>query len=146
MFSISTIPLENLNLRADIYDDAAGAFTLFEGWVRNHNQGKAVITLEYEAYESLCVREANKIIQETKKRFDIINVRCSHRIGKLNIGEMAVWIGVTSAHRDPAFQACRYLIDEIKHRLPIWKKEYYANGDSGWVACACATPALAEDS
>ena len=111
----------------------AGAFVSFEGWVRNHHQGKKVVALEYEAHKKLCLTEANKILAEMKKRFDVLDARIVHRIGRLKVGEVAVWIGVTSSHRDQAFKACRFLIDEIKQRLPIWKKEIYANGDSGWV-------------
>ena len=72
-------------------------------------------------------------LKEAKKQFDILEARIVHRIGHLNVGDMAVWIGVTAPHRDQAFKACRFLIDEIKKRLPIWKKEIYLNGDSGWV-------------
>jgi molybdopterin synthase catalytic subunit len=70
-----------------------------------------------------------------------------HRIGALAVGELAVWVGVSAAHRDEAFRACRYIIDEVKHRLPIWKKEHYLNGDSGWVNCerCAAAPAAADD-
>ncbi len=111
----------------------AGAFVSFEGWVRNHHQGKKVVALEYEAHQKLCLTEANKILAEMKKQFDVLDARIVHRIGRLKVGEVAVWIGVTASHRDQAFKACRFLIDEIKQRLPIWKKEIYANGDSGWV-------------
>ena len=70
---------------------------------------------------------------------------CEHRLGDLAIGEVAVWVGVSAPHRDEAFRACRYIIDEVKHRLPIWKKEHYVNGDSGWVNCErCAAPGTTE--
>lgn len=124
-----------MNLKENLCSSHAGAFCSFEGWVRNHNEGKNVSALEYEAYEPLCQKEAQKIFQEARQRFDTIDMKVVHRVGKLNVGEMAVWVGVTAGHRDDAFKACRYLIDEIKHRLPIWKKEYYTNGDSGWVNC-----------
>ena len=72
----------------------------------------------------------------------VASALCAHRVGALAIGDLAVWVGVSSAHRDAAFQASRFIIDEIKHRLPIWKKEYYVDGDSGWVNCeACAAHA-----
>lgn len=116
-----------------MFSPQAGAFCAFEGWVRNHHQGKKVVALEYEAHEKLCRAEANKILAEMKKQFEVLDARIVHRIGRLDVGAMAVWIGVTSSHRDQAFKACRFLIDEIKKRLPIWKKEIYANGDSGWV-------------
>ncbi len=113
----------------------AGAFACFEGWVRNHNENKNVVALEYEACASLCDKEGARIIEETKNKFAVLEVRCLHRVGKLDVGERAVWIGVTSAHRDDAFGACRFVIDEVKARLPIWKKEFYDTGDSGWIGC-----------
>ena len=134
-FSLTSHPLEPTHLKEDLLSSQAGAFSSFEGWVRDHNEGKNVTVLEYEAYAPLCQQESQKIFQEARQRFDILDMNVVHRIGKLKFGEMAVWVGVTAAHRDAAFKACRYLIDEIKHRLPIWKKEYYTNGDSGWVNC-----------
>jgi len=116
-------------------DPAAGAFASFEGWIRNHNDGLPVVRLEYEAYAPLCVSEGEKIIAEARSRWTILHARCVHRSGSLEIGDCAVWVGVSSAHREEAFQACRFIIDQVKQRLPIWKKEHYANGDSGWVNC-----------
>lgn len=140
MFKLSSTPLEEINLREGLVSQSAGAFVCFEGWVRNHNEGKKVSALEYEAYESLCEKEAEKIFQEVEKKFNVIAAKCFHRVGRLELGDMAIWIGVITAHRDESFKACRYIIDEIKFRLPIWKKEHYENGDSGWVACeACAS-------
>lgn len=139
MFQIIKAPLEKIDLRKGLSSPRAGAFNAFEGRVRNINEGKNVIALEYEAYESLCDREATKIFEEAYKQFNIIEARCYHREGKLNVGDMAVWVGVIAQHRDDSFKACRYIIDEVKKRLPIWKKEYYDNGESSWVAChACA--------
>jgi len=135
-FKILSSPLEEIVSKKDIMCPEAGAFNCFEGWVRNHNGGKKIIALEYEAFDKLCHSEAEKILEEAQKKFDILGAACFHRVGKLNIGEMAVWVGVTAAHRDDSFQACRYIIDEVKDRLPIWKKEYYENGDSGWVNCS----------
>lgn len=135
MFSISATTIEAENLKLKMADRRAGALVTFEGWVRDHNQGEQVLTLEYEAYEALCKNEAEQILKEAREKFGIIDVQCVHRTGELQIGEMAVWVGVSSAHRGAAFDACRYVIDEIKERLPIWKKETYINGSSGWVNC-----------
>jgi len=135
MFQLANTTLEELNLRNGFAASKAGAFVSFEGWVRNENNGKKVVGLEYEAFEKLCQSEAEKIFKEVKARFDILEAKCFHRVGKLQLGEMAVWVGVTAGHRDEAFKACRYIIDQIKYRLPIWKKEYYESGDSGWVNC-----------
>lgn len=114
---------------------SAGAFCSFEGRVRNHHQGKKVVELQYEAHEKLCLAEAKKILAEVKNKFDVVDVHIIHRIGRLKVGRIAVVIGVLASHRDHAFKACRYVIDEIKQRLPIWKKEIYTNGNSGWVNC-----------
>ena len=136
LFQLSPIPLNEIELRKDFVSPHAGAFTSFEGWVRDSNEGKTVVALEYEAYAPLCEKEAQKIFQEARNAFDIIDIKAAHRVGKLRVGETAVWIGVLAAHRNDSFKACRYLIDELKKRLPIWKKEYYNNGDSGWVCCS----------
>ncbi len=132
--------------RALVADPVAGAYASFEGWVRNHNDGRdGVLRLEYEGYEQLGVKEGERILVEARARFDIAKAHCIHRLGVLEIGELAVWVGVSAAHRGAAFDACRYIIDEVKHRVPIWKKEHYADGDSGWVNCeACAAKAVSE--
>ena len=122
-------------LRDELMDAAAGGYVGFEGWIRNHNEGEDVARLEYEVYEPLAIKEGRKVIDEAMRKFPILHAECVHRSGLLEIGECAVWVGVSAAHRDEAFQACRYIIDQVKVRLPIWKKEYYANGDSGWVNC-----------
>ena len=127
-------------LRDELLDDAAGAYTSFEGWIRNVNEGQQVSRLEYEAYEPLAITEGEKVIREALEKFGVLHARCVHRVGMLEIGECAVWVGVASGHRDEAFKACRYIIDEVKVRLPIWKKEHYVDGHSGWVNCErCAT-------
>jgi molybdopterin synthase catalytic subunit len=89
------------------------------------------------------VREGDRILTEAMSRFGVTRAACVHRLGALAIGDVAVWVAASSPHRNEAFLACRYIIDEVKHRLPIWKKEHYVSGDSGWVNCErCAmTPA-----
>ena len=121
--------------RRGLQDFGAGGYVSFEGWVRDQNEGQDVTRLEYEAYEELAVKEGNRIVAEALRRFPVKHARCIHRIGSLSLGEMAVWVAVSSAHRGEAFDACRFIIDEVKHRVPIWKKEYYRSGDSGWVNC-----------
>jgi len=141
-FRFSHTPIEVERLRRALADPGCGGFACFEGWVRNHNEGAQVRHLEYEAFEALAVREGERIIQEALERFGVARAACEHRLGDLMVGETAVWVGVSAPHRHEAFLAARYIIDEVKHRLPIWKKEHYANGDSGWVNCErCATPA-----
>ncbi len=138
--------IEPDELRDSLTDSAAGAYVGFEGWIRNENEGQDVLRLEYEVYEPLAVKEGNKVIEEAQRKFPLLHARCVHRSGLLEIGECAVWVGVTSAHRDEAFAACRYIIDQVKIRLPIWKKEHYVEGHSGWVNCErCAAHTEAED-
>jgi molybdopterin/thiamine biosynthesis adenylyltransferase/molybdopterin synthase catalytic subunit/rhodanese-related sulfurtransferase len=141
-FRFSSTPLDESALQAGLSDPACGGYAAFEGWVRDHNEGRRVQRLEYEAFEALAIREGERIIAEAIARFGVAHAACVHRIGALQIGEKAVWVGVTARHRDEAFRACRYIIDEVKHRVPIWKKEHYESGDSGWVNCErCAQPA-----
>jgi molybdopterin synthase catalytic subunit len=127
--------IEPDQLRDQLLDAAAGAYVGFEGWIRNQNEGQEVLRLEYEVYEPLAIKEGAKVIAEAKSKFPVLHAECVHRSGLLQIGECAVWVGVTSAHRDEAFSACRYIIDQVKVRLPIWKKEHYVEGHSGWVNC-----------
>jgi molybdopterin/thiamine biosynthesis adenylyltransferase/molybdopterin synthase catalytic subunit/rhodanese-related sulfurtransferase len=144
-FEFSETPLDVAALRDSLADPGCGGFASFEGWVRDHNDGQVVARLEYEAYAELAVKEGTRIVDEAVHRFGIRRARCVHRLGALALGEIAVWVGVSSAHRAEAFAACRFIIDEVKHRVPIWKKEHYANGDSGWVNCErCAAPGDAE--
>jgi adenylyltransferase/sulfurtransferase len=142
-FSFTREKIDEAALRKQLLDPTAGGYTSFEGWVRNHNEGLPVRHLEYEAFEPLAIKEGERIVAEAIARFGIEHAACVHRIGDLAIGEMAVWVGVSARHRAEAFAACRYIIDEVKHRVPIWKKEHYENGDSGWVNCErCAAPSV----
>ena len=145
MIEISSSPISPSDLQASLTDPAAGGYCAFEGWVRNENEGHTVERLEYEAYEPLAIAEGEKVLAEARERFGILGARCVHRVGMLELGDCAVWIGVASKHRDEAFKACRYIIDEIKVRLPIWKKEHYTDGNSGWVNCErCAQHGVAD--
>ena len=134
-FEISGETLSPDELRRRLEDPSCGGYVAFEGWVRNNADGHNVNRLEYEAYESLAIAEGNRVLEEAIERFGVTRAACVHRKGALEIGDLAVWVGASSPHRDEAFKACRYVIDEIKTRLPIWKKEHYASGDSGWVNC-----------
>ena len=135
MLRLTDEPIDPGALREALIDPAAGAYCGFEGWIRNHNDGQQVLRLEYEAYEPLVLSEGAAVIAEAQRKFPHLHAHCVHRVGLLEIGECAVWVGVSSAHRDEAFLACRYIIDQLKVRLPIWKKEHYVDGHSGWVNC-----------
>jgi molybdopterin synthase catalytic subunit len=125
--------LDPAPLREALLSAHAGAFASFEGWVRDHNDGRAVHGLRYEAHEALAAVEGGRILDEALARFAIVEARCVHRTGDLSIGDLAVWVGVSAAHRDAAFEACRWIIDEVKARVPIWKHERYVEGDAGWL-------------
>lgn len=112
-------------------DDSAGALVCFEGRVRNQHQGRAVLRLDYEAHEALALNEGEGLLAEAAQRFGV-RAACVHRLGALALGDIAVWVGVAGAHRAESFEACRWIIDQVKARVPIWKREYYADGEVGW--------------
>ena len=139
-FQLTNQPFDPKDHVTTMYNPTAGGYIGFEGWVRNHNEGKDVTSLEYEAYPDLANKEGRRILNEAREKYSILDARCVHRTGHLQVGEIAVWVGVTAKHREAAFAACRHIIDKVKARVPIWKKEHYADGDSGWVRCEhCAT-------
>lgn len=134
-FQITDEVIDPKSLRKELLCEVSGAYASFEGWVRNHNEGKPVDGLEYSSYKPLAEKEGHRIIAEAKERFDIEAAACIHRVGTLKIGDIAVWVGVSAAHRDAAFDACRYIIDQTKARVPIWKREDYLDGPAEWVNC-----------
>jgi molybdopterin synthase catalytic subunit len=109
-----------------------GGVASFLGAVRNHHQGRQVLRLEYSAYGPMAEAECGRIVAEAETRWDV-SVALQHRIGQLEIGDVAVAIAAASAHRDEAFLACRYVIEEVKQRVPIWKREVYLDGSVEWV-------------
>ncbi len=108
--------------------------------MRVQNAGRKVQRLEYQAFASMAEKQGARIVTEALRRFAVLDARCVHRVGRLALGDLAVWVGVSAAHRGPAFDACRFIIDEIKARVPIWKKEFYAAGDSGWIDPTAPAP------
>jgi molybdopterin synthase catalytic subunit len=141
MFRIANTTLDPDALKRALLDARAGACVTFEGWVRDHNDGRAVLALDYESFAELAEKEGARIVEEAARKFDVIAIECVHRVGSLQIGDLAVWVGVCAAHRGAAFDACRYVIDEAKARVPIWKKEHYAEGASEWINCATRSAA-----
>ena len=138
-FKISNVDIAADILNSELRSDSCGGFVCFEGWVRNHHEGRAVESLTYTTYQELAEKEGQRVVQEALEKFEIEKAVCVHRIGKLDIGGMAVWVGVSAAHREAAFLACQYIIDEVKGRVPIWKEETYLDGSRDWVACHCGT-------
>lgn len=135
MFEITTGVIE----QALVPSKEAGAQVVFTGVVRDHNEGQAVESLEYEAHESLAISEGETIIAEARSRFEIEDAHCVHRVGHLQIGDVAVMVAVTAAHRKAAFDACQYIIDEVKSRVPIWKREVYTDGKTEWLGAGRGT-------
>jgi molybdopterin synthase catalytic subunit len=113
-------------------DPQDGALCLFVGVVRDSNRGRSVMHLEYEAYEEMAREEMVRIEAEIRSRWPVSDVRLAHRLGRLGVGEPSVAVAVASPHRAEAFAACRYAIDTLKSRVPIWKKEHYAD-ESAWI-------------
>ena len=132
-FRISPDPIDAASCASGLVNDRAGAFVSFEGWVRDHSEGGAVTALDYEAHEALAEKEGLRILEEASTRYRILGASCVHRVGALALGDLAVWVGVTAEHREAAFDACRYIIDQTKARLPIWKREHYKDGVTAWI-------------
>jgi len=131
---IQTDRLLDLGSRAD------GALLLFVGRVRDHNDGRSVARIRYEAYAEMAERELEAILREAADRCEVTRIEAVHRTGELEIGEASVAIAVASPHRAAAFEASRYVIEEIKKRLPVWKREAYADGSDAWVRAASDGP------
>lgn len=132
MVSVQQEPVLPERLIEKVRCPQAGAVELFLGIVRDHNKGRRVLFMEYEAFGPMAVREIKRIREEALGRFDIHRVAVSHRTGRLEIGEIAVCIAVSSSHRADAREACRFIIDSLKETVPIWKKEHFENG-AAWL-------------
>jgi molybdopterin synthase catalytic subunit len=127
-----TDPIDLGALLALVQSPERGGVASFLGTVRNHHQGRDVLRLEYSAYGPMAEAECERIVAEAESRWDVA-VALRHRVGGLEIGDTAVAIAAASAHRDEAFLACRYVIEEVKRRVPIWKREVYTDGSVEWV-------------
>ena len=141
LVSIGAAPLDLAALVAAVAgpDTGEGAVTSFVGLVRDHNQGRRVSFLEYEAYEPLAVRALERVLGEARDAWPSTRLGVHHRIGRLDIGEASVIIAAASPHRADAFAACRYAIERVKQIVPIWKHEHFEGGDV-WLEGATADP------
>jgi len=129
---LSDRPIELAPLVREVQSGERGGIACFLGAVRNHHGGRAVVRLEYAAYQPMVEAECARIVAETEARWPV-SIALRHRVGQLEIGEAAVAIAVAGAHRDEAFVACRHVIEELKRRVPIWKRETYVDGTQEWV-------------
>lgn len=132
MSLLTSDPIELAPLVAEVVADDRGGVATFLGLVRDHHQGQRVVRLEYSAYPEMVEGVAAGILAEACARWPV-RVAARHRTGVLEVGEVAVAVAAAGAHRAEAFEACRYVIEELKRRVPIWKKEFYADGTTGWV-------------
>ena len=119
----------------ELSDNSCGAVVTFEGRVRNHHEDKQVVKLYYECYCDMAEKIMEKIKGETFDKFNIKQISMIHRVGNIPVGELAVWIGIASEHRGEAFIACKHVIDQIKTKVPIWKKETYSDESLSWTDC-----------
>jgi molybdopterin synthase catalytic subunit len=126
-------PIDASRLLRETLSPDDGAALLFWGVVRNQNEGRAVSHLEYHAYAEMAERTMLRIGEEAIERFAVGDVRVVHRVGRLAVGDASVAIAVASPHRDAAYEASRYVIEELKRRVPVWKREGYVDGESEWV-------------
>jgi molybdopterin synthase catalytic subunit len=132
MAFLSGSPLDLTALVARVEAPERGAVTSFLGLVRDHHGGREVTRLEYSAYAPMAEAECARIVAEAEARWPV-RIVLAHRVGALSIGEAAVAIAAGAAHREAAFAACRFVIEEVKRRVPIWKREFYADGTIEWV-------------
>jgi molybdopterin synthase catalytic subunit len=137
--AITTDRLDLMGLIAAVGAEDTGALTTFLGIVRNHNQGRRVRHLVYEAYEPLAERALGRIVEEVSDHWPSVTLALHHRVGHLDIGEASVAIAASSPHRADGFAACRYAIERVKQIVPIWKHEYFEGGDV-WIEGATADP------
>ena len=130
---LTSEPIEVATLIRDVTADERGAVSLFLGTVRNTNEGRAVDGIDYTAYDAMAVSEMNRIADEATQQFEGVAVLMTHRTGTLRGGDVSVAIACAHAHRAPALDANRYVIEQLKQRVPIWKREHYLDGTSEWV-------------
>jgi len=132
MLKIVRTPIDLDEVLRSVKSPEAGAIDIFIGTTRNHSNGKEVLSLEYEVYEPMALKLMEAIVAEAHRRWTINRIAIVHRVGKVEIGEASVIVGVSAPHRREAFEACRYAIDALKKDVPIWKKEFFADGEI-WV-------------
>ncbi len=126
-------PIDTAGLLRAVADPGAGATALFLGTVRNVHEGRSVMGIDYQAYAAMATRHLAAIVAEASQRYGTCGISAEHRVGYLALGEISVAIAASHERRSPAFAAARYVIEEIKRRLPIWKREHYADGTREWV-------------
>jgi molybdopterin synthase catalytic subunit len=140
LIRLQSEPIETEPLIEAVGGPADGAISLFLGVVRDHNRGRGVLHLEYEAYAEMAEEEMRRVADKAREKFEIDRVALVHRTGRLEIGEASICVAVSSAHRAAACEACRFIVDTLKETVPIWKKEFFEGGEV-WIEGAGETPA-----
>ncbi|MBT5953848.1 molybdenum cofactor biosynthesis protein MoaE [bacterium] len=138
-FTLTAKPINETKFIQELTSTSTGALVEFKGIIRDINLGKQVETVTYEAYDEMVNHQAQSILENAKKTFDIQKIKAIHRTGTLKIGEIAIWVGVSAMHRKEAFHACEHVMNQFKKDLPIWKKEAYTDSESEWVRCSCSS-------
>ena len=133
MFKVTTEPLKVQEVNDLVKRPTDGAVVTFDGIVRNNFDGRPVDYLEYEAYAAMAEKKLVEVAAEVRQKFAVGEVAMVHRIGRLEIGESSIVIAVAAPHRHAAFEACAYAMDRVKEDLPVWKKEFFADGEAHWV-------------
>jgi molybdopterin synthase catalytic subunit len=132
MAYLSNEPLDVTRLMAEVQAPGRGGLASFLGIVRSKHQGRSVVRLDYSAYHEMAEAECGRVVAEAESRWPV-KVALQHRLGTLEVGEVAVVVAVGGGHREETFAACRHVIEELKRRVPIWKREHFADGEVGWV-------------
>ena len=141
MIELTRKPIDSSAVLEAVYDVNAGAAVLFVGTVREITGDAVTASLQYDAYESMAVAQMQKLADQAKQRWGLKHAAIVHRIGHLELGDIAVAVAVSSAHRGPSFEAGQWLVDTLKQNVPIWKQEHYANGKVEWVHPTQKSPA-----
>jgi molybdopterin synthase catalytic subunit len=139
MYRVIREPIDIASVIREVVDPEAGAVATFIGTARSHNEGRRVIALEYEAYVEMAERELARVGEEARRRWQLTRLAIEHRIGPVALAEASVVIAVSAPHREAAFSACRFAIEEIKRTVPIWKKEVFEGGEV-WIGSQSGEP------
>lgn len=135
MFLLVHEAIDGASLTRQLAAPHAGACLTYEDWAPDHHAGRKVLAMELSAYEPLASLEGARVLEEAERRFDVLRIHAVQRLGRLEAGQTALWIGVSAPDRLAALMACEYVIESLKARLPLMKREHYADGDSGWLNC-----------
>lgn len=145
MIRLTYDPIDIDTVLTSVNRPEAGGMVLFLGTTRRETEGRQTASLDYECYPEMAERQLSDLESEARRRWSLVECSVVHRLGRIQIGEVSVAVAVSSVHRGPAFEAAQWLMDRIKHVVPIWKRENWADGTSQWVHPGLDVPPNAED-